>query len=244
MQHLFGMSIDTAIEAAGKLVACLSQTEPDAAAAKDFAATVQQWITEALAEPPAAPVNKSLSMLAAAFEQSALRREKIPTPQWKMIPKEHNPNAIQPVAAKHLLTPTNPPAKRRKAANSSTGRTGEDVRAADPAQQKASFTSAMNNDVERLKQEKAAKTKPAAAATSNSARYSGFSSGGQYHHDSQHRAQSYSQRSYYESAQPQSNAMVQPRFPEAAPGWRTLYDHLQRPYYHNPATGVTQWQRP
>merc|ERR1711865_91809 len=36
----------------------------------------------------------------------------------------------------------------------------------------------------------------------------------------------------------------QPPAPEAAAGWQTLYDPQQRPYYYNPATGVTQWEKP
>jgi len=52
---------------------------------------------------------------------------------------------------------------------------------------------------------------------------------------------------YGQQQQPAAYAQQpqQPPAPEAAAaGWQTLYDPQQRPYYYNPATGVTQWEKP
>jgi len=44
--------------------------------------------------------------------------------------------------------------------------------------------------------------------------------------------------------QPQPTYGQPPAQPPATGGWQTLHDDQQRPYYFNPSTGVSQWEKP
>merc|ERR1712166_330238 len=51
---------------------------------------------------------------------------------------------------------------------------------------------------------------------------------------------------YQQQAAPQQAYQPQPVYGQAAEagGWQTLHDDQQRPYYFNPTTGVSQWEKP